>query len=306
MQDYLVKAMSKNGEIRAFSIDATQTVREAQERFDLWSGSSAALGRTLIATALFSKNMKNDERLMIQVQGDGLGGKIFTEGLGNGDVRGYIQHPNIAVDPNEQGKIDVRKVVGTSGTITVIKDLGMKEPFSGQIPIVDGELGSDFTYYMAVSEQINGAIGVSVYVDTDDSIISAGGFMIQLMPGATEETITELEERLAKLPQIYEMMAAGDTPEDMLERILGEGQVNLLSTEPIRYRCSCNRERFNQGLMSIGEKDIQELIDEDNGAEVVCHFCNKKYQYTAEDLEQLIETIKEKRLLNEQMDRGEE
>lgn len=291
MTDYLIKALAFNGEIRAFAVDATKTVETAHEMHDTWSASSAALGRTLIANVMFAKNLKGDDEISVQVNGDGLGGKIFTTAKANGDVKGYISNPRVVLPPTEAGKINVRAVVGTEGTITVIKDLGLKEPFTGQIPIVDGELGADFTYYMAVSEQINGAIGLSVLVDTDDTIRTAGGFMVQVMPGASEETLEILEKRLATLPQISQLMDKGATPEDILTALFGEENYQVLSHEPIQFKCHCSKERFATGLKSLGRAELKAMIDEDHGAEVVCHFCNKKYFFDVDELQAMIDDI---------------
>ena len=179
MKDHLLKVLAFNDEVKAVAIVATEAVSWAQKRHDTWSAATAALGRTMIGTQLLATSLKGKEKITVQVNGDGPGGKIMAEANGIGQMRGYISNPHVSLPLNEKGKLDVRGVVGTNGTITVIKDLQMKEPFSGQIPIVDGELGMDFTYYLAVSEQINGAVGVSVLVNPDESVRAAGGFMIQ-------------------------------------------------------------------------------------------------------------------------------
>lgn len=302
MSDYLVKALGYNDQVRLYTVNMTETIRSIQERLDTWSASTAALGRTVIATALLAKKLKGEERLSVQVRGNGLGGAIVTEGTANGDVRGYIEEPHLTLPPNAQGKIDVRQVVGTQGTITVMKDLGMKEPFSGQVPIVDGELGVDFTYYMAVSEQIHGAMGLSVYVDVDNSVISAGGFMIELLPGAEEETIQHLEASLKNLPALSEFFAHHPKPEDLTELFFKSTTSRILTTEPIAYRCACSKEVFAKGLISIGETEIQAMIDEDHGAEAVCHFCHHAYQFTEDELKDLIHVIQEKKAQNEGAD----
>ncbi|RLK63614.1 Hsp33 family molecular chaperone HslO [Atopobacter sp. AH10] len=299
MGDYLVKALGYKDNVRLYTVNMTETIREIQEKLDTWSASTAALGRSLIATALFSKKLKGEERLSIQVRGDGLGGAIVTEGTADGYVRGYIAEPHLTLPPNDKGKIDVRRVVGTKGSITVVKDLLMKEPFSGQIPIVDGELGVDFTYYMAVSEQINGAMGLSVYVDVDNSVISAGGFMIELLPGADEETVNELEVILNQLPALSDFMSANPKPEDLVKEIFKNTDSHILSQEAIAYRCNCSKDIFARGLISIGEKELQAMIDEDHGAEAVCHFCHNAYQFTEEELRDLIHVIQEKKARNE-------
>ncbi|MBS4762235.1 Hsp33 family molecular chaperone HslO [Carnobacteriaceae bacterium zg-ZUI252] len=291
MTDYLVKALAFDGQIRAFAVDATQTVKEAQRRHDTWHTASAALGRTMVGALLLGYNLKGEEKLTVEVNGNGPGGKIVVDSNGKGQVRGYISNPKVALPLNAKGKLDVRGCVGTSGTLTVRKDLGMREPFSGQVPIVDGELGEDFTYYMALSEQTPSAIGVSVLVDTDDCVRTSGGFMIQVMPGATDETISEIERRIAKMPQISDLMDSHHSPEDILTLILGEENVKFLDKLPVSFYCDCNKEKFEKGLMTLGVHDLQEMKEEDGGIEVTCHYCNDKYYFDEDDLQNIIDTI---------------
>ncbi len=296
MKDYIVKALAYEGQFRVYAIRATATVGEAQRRHDTWSASSAALGRTMVGTLLLaSAGLKNEEKMTVIVDGDGLGGRILADANGKGDIKAYITNPQVSLELNGQGKLDVRAVVGTEGTLTVIKDLGMKEPFSGQVPIVSGELGEDFTYYMANSEQVPSAIGLSVLVDTDDSIKAAGGFMIQVMPDASDEAITQVEKNIAAIPLVSRLMESGETPEQILYRILGEENVQILETMPVQFKCDCSRERFAEGLSSIGKEELLEMIHEDHGAEVVCHFCGEKYHYAESDLQELVDAIDEKR-----------
>lgn len=289
MSDYLVKALAFDGAIRAFALDATQTVATAQRKHDTWHTATAALGRTMIGAVLLGYNLKDQEKLTVEVRGDGPAGAIIVDSNGKGQVRGYITNPNVALPLNSVGKLDVRGAVGTNGTLTVRKDLGMKEPFSGQVPIVDGELGQDFTYYMAVSEQTPSAVGVSVLVNTDDTVKTAGGFMIQVMPGASDEVISLIEEKLKEMPLISKLMdQEHSTPEEILIRILGEENIKWLETLPVSFHCDCSRERFEKGLLTLGVSDLAEIKEEDKGAEIVCHYCNNKYQFSEEDLDALI------------------
>ncbi|EEW93069.1 Hsp33 family molecular chaperone HslO [Granulicatella elegans] len=292
MKDHLLKVLAFNDEVKAVAIVATEAVSQAQKRHDTWSAATAALGRTMIGTQLLATSLKGKEKITVQVNGDGPGGKIMAEANGLGQMRGYISNPHVSLPLNEKGKLDVRGVVGTNGTITVIKDLQMKEPFSGQIPIVDGELGMDFTYYLAVSEQINGAVGVSVLVNPDESVRAAGGFMIQLLPGASEETIVEIERRISEMPLVSKLIDQQEEPIDLLNRLLGKENIKVLEELPVEFHCPCTRERFSAGLLSIGVEDLQHLIDEDHGAEIVCHFCGEKYQFSEDDLNDLITEIK--------------
>lgn len=296
MKDYIVKALAYEGQFRVYAINATKTVGEAQRRHDTWSASSAALGRTIVGTLLLaSAGLKNEEKMTVIVNGDGLGGRILADANGKGDVKAYINNPHVSLDLNGNGKLDVSAVVGTEGTLTVIKDLGMKEPFSGQVPIVSGELGEDFTYYMANSEQVPSAIGLSVLVDTDESIKAAGGFMIQVMPDASEEAITQVEKNIAAIPLVSRLMESGETPEQILYRILGEENVQILEKMPVQFQCDCSRGRFAEGLSSIGREELVDMMQEDHGAEVVCHFCGEKYHYSESDLQELVDASDEKR-----------
>lgn len=288
MKDYMKKVLAFDGQVKASAIIATEAIKEAQQRHDTWSAATAALGRAMIGTQLLASSLKNDDRLSVQINGDGLGGKIFAEANGNGDMRGYITNPHVSLPLNAHGKLDVRSVVGTKGTLTVIKDLGMKEPFSGQIELVDGELGVDFTYYLAVSEQINGAVGVSVLVNPDETVRAAGGFMIQLLPGATEETIEEIERRITNVPLISKLIDQQEDAETLLNRLLGEENIQPLEELPVRFWCPCNREKFTKGLISLGKAELLSIIEEEGEAEVVCHFCNEAYHYKKDELESLV------------------
>ena len=295
MADSLLKVLAFNDEVKAVAMVATDAIAQAQRRHDTWSSATAALGRTIIGTQLLASSLKGDERITVQVNGDGPGGKIMADANGRGEMRGYITNPHLSLELNDTGTLDVRGVVGTNGTITVLKDLNMREPFSGQVPIVDGELGMDFTYYLAVSEQINGAVGVSVLVNPDETVRAAGGFMIQLLPGASEATISEIERRINEIPMVSKLIDQQEQPRDILNRLLGEENIRVLEEMPVKFHCGCTRERFSAGLMSIGVDDLQHLIDEDHGAEVVCHFCGEKYYFDEAELQGLIDEIKAKR-----------
>ncbi|MFL2133837.1 Hsp33 family molecular chaperone HslO [Desemzia sp. FAM 24101] len=287
MSDYLLKSVCYDGQIRVFTIDATETIAEAQRRHDTWSASSAALGRTMVGALLLGVMVKGDEKVTVKVEGNGPAGHIIADSNGRGTVKGYIANPKVSLPLNEKGKIDVRGAVGTEGTLTVTKDLGLKEPFAGQVPLISGELAEDFTYYMATSEQTPSAIGLSVLVDTDESIKAAGGFMIQVMPGATEETIAAVEKAVAEIPMVSRLMENGETPEEILNRLMGEGNAKILEKMPIAFECDCSKERFAGAIVSLGNKEIDDMITEDHGAEAVCHFCGNKYHFSVEDLEEL-------------------
>lgn len=284
MKDYLVKALAYDGFVRGYAVCATGVVSEAQRRHDTWNTASAALGRGLIGGLLLGSTLKGDDKLTVKIQGDGPAGGIIIDSNALGEVKGYIKNPHVSLPLNAQGKLDVRGAVGTQGIFTVIKDLGLREPFSGQTPIVSGELGEDFTYYLAVSEQIPSAVGLSVLVDPDDTIRSAGGFLLQIMPGASEEVITTIEKRLAELPRVSTQLDEGKTPEEILEALLIGTTVDILETVPVQFKCDCTKEKFGAAILTLGSREIQEMIDEDHGAEAVCSFCNNKYHFTEAEL----------------------
>lgn len=291
MSDYLVKALAYEGFVRAYAVNATETIAEAQQRHDTWNTSSAALGRTMIGALMLGATLKGEDKMTVKVEGNGPAGAIVVDSNGKGEVKGYIKNPHISLPLNEIGKIDVRGAVGTEGMFTVIKDLGLKEPFSGQTPIVSGEIGEDFTYYLAVSEQIPSAVGVSVLVDTDDSIKTAGGFMIQIMPGASEEIIDKIEERLKETARISSLLDEGQTPEEILQTLLATDDVEFLENMPVQFKCDCSKEKFASAIITLGAEQIQELIDQDHGAEAVCAFCNNKCDYSEADLYELKQEI---------------
>ena len=294
MSDYLVKSLAFDGQIRAYVVDATETVSTAQKLHDTWSAASAALGRSLVGTLLLaSASLQGDETMTVKINGNGPVGGIVVDGNANGTVKGYVQNPHVHLPLNDKHKIDVKGAVGTEGFLAVTKDLGLKEPFTGQVPLVSGELGEDFTYYLAKSEQIPSSVGLSVFVNSDNSIETAGGFMIQVMPGAKEETISQIEKRLAEIPMVSEMMRDGKKPEDILNEILGAENVKVLDKMPVSYHCDCSRERFLGVLTSLPTDQLQEMADEDHGAEAVCHFCGKKYQFTEDELRKIIKVKKQ-------------
>ncbi|WP_208560548.1 Hsp33 family molecular chaperone HslO [Marinilactibacillus kalidii] len=287
MKDKLIKALAYENEIRVYVVDATEMVAEAQRRHDSWATATAALGRAMIGTTLLGATLKGNDKITVRIEGDGPIGYIVVDGNGRGETKGYIHNPQVNLPLNDNGKLDVKGAVGTEGMLTVSKDLGMKKPFVGQVPLVSGELGEDFTYYMANSEQVPSAVGVSVLVNPDETVKAAGGFMIQVLPGAKEETINKIESIIAELPLVSKLMENGETPEEILERLVGSKDYNVLETTPVEFKCDCSKERFGDAIISLGVDEIENMIDEDHGAEAVCHFCRTKFQYSENDLEVL-------------------
>ncbi|GEO67855.1 Hsp33 family molecular chaperone HslO [Levilactobacillus spicheri] len=295
MADYLVKSLIDNGMFRAYVVDATATVAEAQKRHDTWNTATAALGRTLIGTMLLSTSLlKGDEKLTVKVNGHGPVGAIVADGNADGTVKGYLQYPHTSLPLNTKHKLDVKKAVGTAGMLTVTKDQGLGQPYTGQVPLVSGELGEDFTYYLAKSEQIPSAVGVSVFVEPDNSVKVAGGFMVQVMPGATDEAISRLEQRLKSMPMVSELLLAGQTPEDILKLLFKDEEVKILQKMPVAFKCDCSKDRFAAALASVSTAAIQEMIDEDHGAEAVCHFCGNKYHFSEDELRAIQQKAQEK------------
>ncbi|AFQ29434.1 redox-regulated molecular chaperone HslO [Bacillus thuringiensis] len=291
MKDYLVKALAFDGEVRAYSVRTTNTVSEAQRRHDTWRTASAALGRSLTAGTMMGAMLKGDQKLTIKVEGNGPIGPILVDAHANGEVRGYVTNPHVDFEGTEQGKLRVYQAVGTEGFVTVIKDIGMREPFIGQSPIVSGELGEDFTYYFAVSEQTPSSVGVGVLVNGDDSVLAAGGFILQIMPGAQEETISFIEDRLQKIPPVSTLIERGLSPEELLYAVLGEDKVKVLETMDVQFNCTCSRERIESVLISLGKTELEQIREEEEETEVHCHFCNERYKFSKEDITNLIENL---------------
>ncbi len=287
MNDYLVKALAFDGQVRAYAVRTTDTVSEAQRRHQTWRTASAALGRSITAGVMMGAMLKGDEKLTIKIKGDGPLGLILVDSNAKGEVRGYVANPNVDFEANEHGKLDVRRAVGTEGTLTVVKDLGLRDFFSGQVPLVSGELGEDFTYYFVTSEQVPSSVGVGVLVNPDDSILAAGGFIFQLMPGTKDETITFIEERLKTIPPISKLVQQGLTPEEILVQVFGKNEVKVLERLPVQFKCTCSKKRFAEAIIGLGKAEIDEMIEEDGMAEAHCHFCNAKYHFTREELEGL-------------------
>lgn len=286
--DYLVKALAFDGTIRAYAVRSTEVVGEMQRRHNSWPTATAAIGRTMTATVMMGAMLKGEEKLTIKIEGNGPLGAIIADANAKGDTRGYALYPQTHVELNEQGKLDVRGVVGTEGTLSVVKDIGLRDFFTGQIPIVSGEIAEDFTQYFAVSEQVPSAVGLGVLVNPDNTVKASGGFILQVMPGATDETIDALEAALQKMTPVSTMIDNGLTPEEMLYAILGEERVDIVDEMPVQFACNCSRERFANAIVGLGRDEIQSMIEENGEAEAECHFCLEKYHYSKEELEQLL------------------
>lgn len=290
MGDYLVKALAYDGQVRAYAALTTDTVAEAERRHHTWPTASAALGRTMSAGVMMGAMLKGDNKITIKIEGGGPLGAILVDADAFGHVRGYVTNPQTHFDLNEFGKLDVRRAVGTEGTLAVVKDVGLRDHFSGQVPIVSGEIGDDFTYYFAKSEQTPSSVGVGVLVNPDNTILASGGFIIQMMPDASDEVISEIEQRLQSTPPVSKLIQEGHSPERILEILLKD--VHILDRVPIEFHCNCSNERLANAIISLGVDEIQAMITEDGEANAQCHFCNETYHFSKEDLEELLTEAK--------------
>lgn len=289
-KDRILRGTGMGGKVRAFAVRTTNLVEELRRRHDTFPVVTAALGRTVSAAAMMGNMLKGEERLSIQVRGDGPIGLIAAEANAHGEVRGYVNNPHVELTNIRPGKMDVAAAVGTTGYIHVTKDFGLKEPYRGSIPIISGELAEDFTYYFAVSEQTNSAVSLGVLVSPDYTVANAGGFIIQLLPGVTDDEITELESALSQIPPVTTLLEEGLELEDILRRILPD--VTILEETEVRFHCDCSHERVERALISMGREELEQMIHEDRKAEVTCHFCNEAYTYDEDQLKSVLERAK--------------
>jgi len=287
MSDYLIKALAFNGQVRAYGINSTETVAEGQRRHDTWATASAALGIAMTAATMMGAMLKGEDKITVKIEGGGPIGAILVDANAKGEVRGYVSNPHVDFELNKFGKLDVARAVGNAGFLSVVKDLGMREHFTGQVPLVSGEIGEDFTYYFASSEQVPSAVGVGVLVNPDHSILAAGGFIIQLLPDTDDEAIDKIEKQINSIPPISKLIQDGLTPEEILGKLLGE--IKVLEKMPVSFTCSCSKERLGNAIVSLGADEIKAMIEEDGKADAHCHFCNEEYHFTKDELKELLE-----------------
>ena len=291
MEDYIVRATAADSQIRAFAATTRQAVETARVRHNTSPVATAALGRLLTAGAMMGSMMKNDtDMLTLQIRGNGPIEGITVTADSHANVKGYVGNPDVMLPPRN-GKLDVGGAVGV-GLLTVIKDMGLKEPYSGQTILVSSEIAEDLTYYFANSEQVPSSVGLGVLMEKDNTVRCAGGFIIQMMPFAREQTICRLEENLKKVSSVTSLLNQGYTPEQLLE-VLFEGLgLEVTDTVPAQFYCNCSKERVEHAVASIGRKEIQEMIRDGEDIEVKCHFCNTAYRYTVEELREIIKRSK--------------
>lgn len=288
--DYLVRATALDERVRAFALDATGVVRELQRRHDTHPAVTAALGRTAMGALLLSAaTLKEEDQLLtVDVRGDGPVRRVLATANGRGQVRGLVGNPHVHVE-SRNGKLNVGGVVGREGYLSVTRDLGMRETYSGMVELVSGEIGEDLAYYLAKSEQTPSAVGIGVFVMPDLSVEAAGGYLVQLLPGLSGDEIGAIERRIAALPHPTELLREGTTPEQMLERIFPEGYVSG-GRQEVSFHCPCSRERFEAAIVSLGHQEVRRIIDEEDQpfTEVVCHFCNQAYHFSPDQMEAIL------------------
>ncbi len=287
--DYMVRATAANAQIRAFAATTRETAETARSFHNTSPVATAALGRLLTAGTMMGPMMKGeDDILTLQIRGSGPIGGLTVTADSKGNVKGYAIHPDVLIHAREDGKLDVGGALGI-GVLSVIRDLGLKEPYVGQCELKTGEIGDDLTYYFATSEQIPSSVGLGVLMNGNNTVRQAGGFIIQLMPFTPDDVVDRLEKKLAEVTSVTTMLDAGMTPEQILEELLGEFGLEIEERVPVQYHCDCSKHRVERVLLSIGRKDLQEMIDDGKPIEVNCHFCDKKYVFEVDELKELLE-----------------
>lgn len=288
MEDYIVRAMAADAQVRAFAATTRNLVETARQYHDTSPVITAALGRLLTAGSMMGSMLKGErDVLTIQVRGDGPVEGLTLTADSKANVKGYAVHPQVILPPNAAGKLNVGGAVG-QGSLRVIKDMGLKEPYVGQTALQTGELAEDLTYYFAVSEQVPSSVGLGVLMNKDNTVRQAGGFIVQLMPFAEDAVITQLEENLKSIRSVTAMLDGGDTPERILEQVLCGLELTITDTAPAAYHCGCSKERVERAIISIGKKELSEMIDEGKEIEVSCQFCDRKYQFSVEELKSML------------------
>ncbi|WP_125142649.1 Hsp33 family molecular chaperone HslO [Clostridium transplantifaecale] len=287
-RDYIIRATAADGQIRAFAATTRGVVEKARAAHNTSPVATAALGRLLTAGGMMGIMMKGkDDILTLRIEGDGPIEGLTVTADSAGNVKGYAFNPAVMLPPNAKGKLDVGGALGV-GVLSVIRDIGLKEPYVGQTILVSGEIAEDLTYYYATSEQIPTSVALGVLMNKDNTVRQAGGFIIQLLPGASDEIIDKLEKKLGDMDSITSLLDAGRTPEMILDSVIGEFGLEILDTMPTEFYCNCDKARVEKALISIGRKELQEMIDEGKTIEVNCHFCNQNYAFTVEELNDLL------------------
>ena len=292
MRDEIVRGITGDGLVKAVAITGRDLVERARNIHTLLPMATAALGRTLLGASMMGDMLKEEEgSLTLQIKGGGPLGTILAVSDCHGNVRGYVQNPHVELMEKYQGKLDVGAAVGQDGTLTVIKDLGLKEPYVGSIGLFSGEIADDLAMYFVESEQIPTACALGVLVDRDQSVTAAGGYLIQLLPGASEDMITRIEAGVHAMGSVSHALADGLDGEGLLRAVLQGFELEVLEKHPVEYRCYCSRDRVTRALISMGKKDLSELIRDQGKAELTCQFCDQVYRYSKEDLEEILKNM---------------
>lgn len=288
MSDYIVRATAANSQIRAFAISSRELVEEARAHHNSSPVITAGLGRLMTGAAMMGVMMKGEKDLLtIQIQGSGPAKAMTVTADPNGNVKGFASNAQVVLPANAQGKLDVGGAIGL-GVMSVIKDMGMKEPYVGQIALQTGEIADDLTYYFASSEQVPSSVGLGVLMNKDNTVRQAGGFIIQLMPFTEEDVIDRLEKKIQNIASVTDMLERGMSPEDILEEILGEFGLEITEKTPAQFHCDCSREKVSKAIISLGRNEIEDMIKDNEPIEVNCHFCSKKYKFEIEQLKEMI------------------
>lgn len=289
MKDYIIRGINKDKTFRLFVARTTNLVEKARRIHNTSPTATAALGRALTAAVMMGITMKGEkDSLTFKIKGDGPIGSIVTVANSKGEVKGYVDNPHVDIPSRSDGKLDVGGLVDRNGQLVVIKDLGLKEPYVGMANLISGEIAEDLVNYFYISEQQPSAISLGVLVDKDISVKAAGGYMLQLLPDVAEEDIDRIEEILGKAKPVSTLINEGLTPEEIMEELFGEFDMDILEKKFIDFECNCQREKIEDMLLSLGKEEIEDMIKKDGKAEVVCHFCNSKYLFSKEDLYKLI------------------
>ena len=292
MNDYIIRATAANDQIRAFAAVTTEMVETAREHHNTSPVATAALGRLLTAGAMMGSMMKGEKDVLtLQIKAGGPLQGITVTADSQGNVKGYVGNPDVCIPANSKGKLDVAGAVGP-GFLTGIKDMGLKEPYSGQVMLQTCEIAEDLTYYFATSEQVPSAVGLGVLMNKNNTVRQAGGFIVQLMPFAEEEVISRLEQNVQKINSVTNLLEEGHTPESLLEKVLEGFDVQINEKMDTRFRCNCSKERVAKALISIGRKELNEMIQEGKPIEMNCHFCNTNYNFTVEELKEILRRCK--------------
>ncbi len=279
--DYMIRGLALNGHVRVLACQTTEMVNEARNRHQSYATASAALGRLMSVGAMMGVMLKGEEKLTLQIQGDGPIGTMMVDANAQGLVRGFVANPQVYLVYNDSNKLAVGQAVG-QGTLTVIKDLGLKEPYTGQVNLMSGEIGEDFAYYFALSEQTPSVVSVGVLVNPDESILASGGLIIQMMPEATEEDITYVETVIKQLKPISSLIESGQTPEMIVESLFDD--FNCLAMQPLHYHCPCSKERLSKAIQLLGKEEISQMIETEHGCEARCEFCGQTYTFDEKEL----------------------